>query len=115
MAKWVMDNLGLHKDLSLDRIDNDGPYAAGNLRYATQQMQVNNESKPRVTAELHAFRIAHPEVKYADATLRDLIGKRRLSWKEIVERFNRPSNKPKGVYGTFLTPDPAIASLSKGF
>lgn len=33
MAMWVESNLGLHPKLELDRIDNDGHYEAGNLRY----------------------------------------------------------------------------------
>ena len=33
----------------------------------------------------------------------------------IVERYNKPSDKPKGVYGTYSTADPEIVSLAKGF
>lgn len=34
-----------------------------------------------------------------------------VSFDQIVERWNRPSDKPKGVYGTCSTADPAIVSL----
>jgi hypothetical protein len=42
MAVWVQENLGLHRDMELDRINNDGPYGPGNLRYATSADQKKN-------------------------------------------------------------------------
>jgi hypothetical protein len=39
---WVVENLGLKKGMSLDRIDNNGDYAPGNLRWATNSDQLNN-------------------------------------------------------------------------
>jgi hypothetical protein len=51
----------------------------------------------------------YPEVKYADATLKRLMY--HFTDAEIADRFfNLPSCKPKGVYGTFSTPDPSIVS-----
>ena len=32
---------------------------------------------------------------------------------QIIERYHKPSLKPKGKYGTYSTPDPTIASLVK--
>ena len=55
------------------------------------------------------FRQRHPEVRYADSTLCHMISKG-FSDAEIIKRFNTPSSKPKGVYGTFSTPDPDIVS-----
>ncbi len=112
MALWVQENLGLHKDMVLDRKDNDGHYEPGNLRYLTNQQNICNSRRKRNTAEMHAFRAAHPEVRYADSTIMGMFS-RGMSWEEIVDRYHKPSCKPKGVYGTFSTPDPAIASLRR--
>lgn len=112
MAVWVQSNLGLHKDCELDRINNDGHYEPGNLRYLTRSQNQSNTRKPRVNSKLHQFRQLHPSIRYADATLRKMIALG-MSFEEIVTRFWQESAKPKGVYGTFSTADPVIASLSK--
>ena len=112
MAVWVMENLGLDRDKELDRIDNDGHYEPGNIRLSTGSQNLAHTRKRPISPEVHRFREMHPEVRYADATLARLIGIG-LTFPEIVQRFYLPSQKPKGVYGTFSTPDPFIASLSK--
>ena len=113
MAMWVAEHLGVDRTLQIDRIENDGHYAPGNLRLSTASMNQSNTRRRRLNAEMHRFRAEHPDVRYADATLRHLLGKG-LSEEKIIERFLAPSRKPKGVYGTFSTPDLAIASLSRG-
>ena len=63
-------------------------------------------------AAMHKFRLEHPKIRYADKTLRNLFYMG-LTPQQIIERYHRHSDKPKGVYGTFSTPDLEIASLAK--
>jgi hypothetical protein len=46
---WIMENLGLQQHLELDRIDNNGHYAAGNLRYATREEQSRNKRNSKLS------------------------------------------------------------------
>ena len=46
---WVMQNLGLQQDLELDRIDNNGHYEAGNMRYFTRREQMFNTRRTKST------------------------------------------------------------------
>lgn len=108
-AVWVADNLGLEREKELDRTNNSGHYEPGNLRWVSRRQNLADQDRSKSTA-FHMFRMRHPEVRYADTTLRNLLNKG-LSEQQIVERWGRPSCKPKGVYGTFSTADPDIVSL----
>jgi hypothetical protein len=50
MAVWVQENLGLRPDWQLDRIDNDGHYEAGNLRYVTASENQRNSRRQKRNA-----------------------------------------------------------------
>jgi hypothetical protein len=108
-AVWVVENLGLERDKELDRIDNNGHYEPGNLRWVSRRQNVANQRRSHSKA-FHRFRQDHPEIRYADNTLRRLFSTG-MTPDEIVERWHQKSDKPKGVYGTFSTPDPDIVSL----
>lgn len=46
---WILDNLGERlSGYSLDRIDNDGDYAPGNLRWANDSTQMTNRRRLKV-------------------------------------------------------------------
>ena len=104
--------MGLAKDMELDRIDNNGHYEPGNIRYVNKKINMNNTRRRRLTPAMHAFRQRHPNIKYADATLVRMIGEN-MTDEQIIAAYHKGSCKPKGVYGTFSTPDPDILSLSK--
>lgn len=111
---WVVANLGLpDRKMELDRIDNNKGYEPGNLRWATRQQNTSNTRKATKAGAFHAFRIRYPHVRYADNTLRNLLGMG-LTMEQIAARWEKPSDKPKGVYGTFSTPDPVIALQYQG-
>lgn len=112
-ARWVADNLGIAKrSMHLDRIDNDGHYEPGNLRWSTLVASMNNTRKSNGSkrARFIAFRRSFPDVRYADKTLYRLI-KLGLTDKQIMKRWAQPSHKPKGKYGTFSTLGPYRGSL----
>ena len=102
---WIKENLGIPTDRKkqLDRINNNGHYEPGNLRWVTAPVNQNNTRKSSgINRErfMH-FRLTYPEIRYADSTLSKLI--RTMSDLEIIARWNTPSNKPKGKYGIFST------------
>ena len=114
-ALWIQENLGClpkHKDMELDRINNDGHYEAGNIRWAKKIVNTNNRRTSKWTPLMHKFKLEHPEIRYADASLRGYLSAG-LTFAQIVERYHKPSQKPKGKYGTFSTADREIASLVK--
>lgn len=110
-AVWVMENLGLEKGKELDRVDNNGGYEPGNLRWATRKQNMANRRNAQ-SIRFHLFRQNHPGIRYADNTLRNLLS-RGLTDEEIVDRFYKKSDKPKGVYGTCSTADPDIVLLAR--
>ncbi len=115
-ALWIKENLGVPENaefLHLDRKDNNGHYEPGNIRWATVALNQNNQRRTRWGPLVHKFKLQYPDVRYADGSIQDLLA-RGLSFAEIAERWKLPSLKPKGKYGTYSTPDLAIASLAKG-
>jgi hypothetical protein len=73
----VIDNLVLHGHLELDRIDINGHYVPGNLRYATRTTQQKNRRDSKVTIQTEEWaKIKSPYGVFT--TLRML----RLDWSE---------------------------------
>ena len=113
-----MENLGIPEDYKfkdLDRINPDGHYEPGNLRWLERRLNLVNRSGHQATAKMHWFRLRHPEVRYGDHQIRKLIADG-LSPEQIVEMWNiLITTKKKQKYGTYSMPDPTIASLVTGF
>lgn len=109
MALYLMANFDCsNRKMQIDRIDNRGHYEPGNIRMTTASingMNTRHQNKIRMLR----FRMSHPEIRYADATLCRFFSKR-MTEEEIIRRFYLKSSKPKGVYGIFSTPDPDIVS-----
>lgn len=119
---WIMENLRLpefttiaeRSRIQIDRIDPYGHYEPGNLRWLSVELNQQNKRGNQSVARTHKFRLDHPKIRYSDSTLR------RFFWagmtdEQIIQRYHKPSIKPKGKYGTYLMPDPIIASLVRDF
>jgi hypothetical protein len=124
---WCFRNLEMPAVLDplteIDRIDNDLGYAPGNLKFSTKEENLINRDitvwvdfsgiKVPMVHALHVFRARNPKVNYSDNTLHRLL--RILTEDQVIMRWKTKSSaKPVGVYGTYLTPDPAIVSLYPG-
>lgn len=87
-AHWIAENLGLQSRLmDLDRIDNDGHYEPGNLRWAHKVVNVANSTQSKGYRERFlAFRAGYPAVTYSDRWLVEMIS-RGMTDAEICEKF----------------------------
>jgi hypothetical protein len=112
MGRWILDNLGDPKHLHIDRINNNGHYEPENLRITTSKVNMNNKRHSNGTRNMHLFRQNHPEIKYSDSTLIGMFS-RGMTYEQIIEKFYKKSNKPKGLYGTYSIPDQEIVLLAK--
>ena len=77
--EWIEANLGPRPDgMSLDRIDNDGWYEPGNLRWATPKMQTANGHHP-----------PPPNRKLTPELLEECVERRRAgaTWKELGREY----------------------------
>lgn len=86
---WIVQHLGVPTDtsLTLDRIDNNGHYEPGNLRWATVSQQMKNREKiTKPGSRCRKFWADYPEVGYSIGHL-DSLFRAGLSPAQIAERW----------------------------
>jgi hypothetical protein len=92
---WVLDNLGLPPTgTSIDRIDNNGHYEAGNLRWATSKEQSDN--KREYLRRLVGNRVAALQragSPYSYEAIRCFILKDHLSDAQILVKTKNPCGR----------------------
>ena len=88
---WSMEN-GYEKGLTIDRIDNDGPYAPWNCRWVTNKVQANNKrTNHYLTYDKYTYTIS----EWADIcklTSDAIIGRLKNGW-EIGRILTTPLNE----------------------
>lgn len=97
-AHWIAENIGIaDRKMHIDRIDNDGHYEPGNLRWVTPSENMDNTCRPPSKHRFRSFREKYQHIKYADVTLQKLIC-RGLSDEQIIERYHRRIDKRSGIF-----------------
>lgn len=90
---WIQENLGLHRQFELDRINNDGHYEPGNLRYATRSMQSLNARRTKMTEEWYKW--CRTKSPYAFFTSRRLLSTMQSTEKVIESAMEAVTKKRK--------------------
>ena len=88
--KWLRSNIGLKpsQEYTLDRIDNDGNYEPGNLRWATRVEQVRNSTTVRFTID---------DVKDIKRTFRNRTCGIQECVYQLCDKYNAPKSSIENI------------------
>ena len=90
MAKWIYKHLGnTPPRMELDRIDNNGHYEAGNLRWATRTQQIRNRrNTSKIMLNGVEIPLAEFNSPYSVGNTYVLAVKKQMTGEQIIERYN---------------------------
>lgn len=96
MAEWIVANLGYPKEgETLDRIDNNGNYEAGNLRWADRNTQASNKREYRVSPLGERIRrLVKLKPEFGYERIREFIHQGYTD-DEIIKRVRATSGRPR--------------------
>lgn len=105
---WIVQNLGLPSDRSmeLDRINNDGHYTQGNLRWVTpSQNSSNRNSYTRPNSRWRKFQSEFPDVQY-DHMYLDTLFRKGMTGQQIADRWRLKFGTSSTAVPATDTPQP---------